>query len=43
LGAWPKQNEWLLMYPVHGHLSHLEQTGLAKMERSEGLSRWRLV
>lgn len=43
LGAWPKQNEWLLMYPVHGHLSHLEQIGLAKMERSEGLSRWRLV
>jgi glyoxylase-like metal-dependent hydrolase (beta-lactamase superfamily II) len=27
LGAWPLTNKWLLMYPLHGHLSLLEQQG----------------
>jgi glyoxylase-like metal-dependent hydrolase (beta-lactamase superfamily II) len=27
LGGWPINNEWLLMYPMHGHLSLLEQQG----------------
>ncbi len=32
LGSWPQQNQWLLMYPVHGHLtsrSWVLQTKLA--------------
>ena len=33
LGRWPEQNEWLLMYPVHGHLLRLEQMGLARQIR----------
>ncbi len=41
LGSWPVQNEWLLMYPVHGHLAHLVQLGLAQQKRGEGgLVRW---
>jgi len=27
LGTWPETNLWLLMYPLHGHLMHLEQQG----------------
>jgi len=27
LGRWPSANQWLLMYPLHGHLAHLEETG----------------
>jgi glyoxylase-like metal-dependent hydrolase (beta-lactamase superfamily II) len=27
LGRWPAANKWLLMYPLHGHLAHLEETG----------------
>ena len=27
LGGWPAANKWLLMYPLHGHLAHLEETG----------------
>jgi hypothetical protein len=27
LGAWPLTNQWLLMYPMHGHLLLLEQQG----------------
>jgi glyoxylase-like metal-dependent hydrolase (beta-lactamase superfamily II) len=41
MGSWPAQNQWLLMYPVHGHLAHLEQLGVAKQTRSEeGRVRW---
>jgi glyoxylase-like metal-dependent hydrolase (beta-lactamase superfamily II) len=41
LGHWPKENQWLLMYPVHGHLSYLEQSGIIKQDRSTGAVRWR--
>jgi glyoxylase-like metal-dependent hydrolase (beta-lactamase superfamily II) len=27
LGGWPSTNQWLLMYPMHGHLLLLEQQG----------------
>jgi glyoxylase-like metal-dependent hydrolase (beta-lactamase superfamily II) len=27
LGRFPENNRWLLMYPLYGHLSHLEQLG----------------
>jgi glyoxylase-like metal-dependent hydrolase (beta-lactamase superfamily II) len=27
LGTWPLSNQWLLMYPLHGHLLLLEQQG----------------
>jgi glyoxylase-like metal-dependent hydrolase (beta-lactamase superfamily II) len=41
LGNWPQQNQWLLMYPMHGHLAHLEQLGMARQRRGEdGLIRW---
>ena len=43
MGAWPKQNEWLLMYPIHGHLALLEQLGVAKRSRVAGEpARWHL-
>jgi glyoxylase-like metal-dependent hydrolase (beta-lactamase superfamily II) len=41
MGTWPPQNEWLLMYPVHGHLAHLEELGIARRTGEEGgLVRW---
>lgn len=44
MGTWPSQNHWLLMYPIHGHLSHLEQLGVARQERgNDGRVRWRAV
>jgi glyoxylase-like metal-dependent hydrolase (beta-lactamase superfamily II) len=30
LGGWPLNNQWLLMYPMHGHLLLLEQQGRVK-------------
>jgi len=35
MGNWPLQNEWLLMYPVYGHLALLEQRGVARQEKQE--------
>jgi glyoxylase-like metal-dependent hydrolase (beta-lactamase superfamily II) len=44
MGKWPAQNEWLLMYPVYGHLAHLEELGTARQTRGEdGLTRWQMV
>jgi glyoxylase-like metal-dependent hydrolase (beta-lactamase superfamily II) len=44
LGKWPPQNEWLLMYPVHGHLAHLEELGVVRRIVGEGGPvRWALV
>jgi len=44
MGTWPKENEWLLMFPVHGHLSQLEQLGITKQtSRQGGKVRWHLV
>jgi glyoxylase-like metal-dependent hydrolase (beta-lactamase superfamily II) len=41
LGTWPAQNEWLLMYPLHGHLALLEELGMARRTRGkDGLVRW---
>ncbi|SRR5581483_1413264 len=34
LGEWPETNRWLLMYPLHGHLSHLEQQGVVRRVQS---------
>jgi glyoxylase-like metal-dependent hydrolase (beta-lactamase superfamily II) len=43
LGNWPKENQWLLMYPIHGHLSHLEQSGVVAQERGSDAIRWRMI
>jgi len=43
LGAWPMNNQWLLMYPLHGHLSHLEQQGRVTKLRSEGRVQWKIA
>jgi glyoxylase-like metal-dependent hydrolase (beta-lactamase superfamily II) len=44
MGTWPSQNRWLLMYPIHGHLSHLEQLGIARREgQPNGPIRWKAV
>lgn len=41
LGRWPAANQWLLMYPLHGHLAHLEETGEAVRVRDGSQVRWR--
>jgi glyoxylase-like metal-dependent hydrolase (beta-lactamase superfamily II) len=43
LGSWPASNQWLLMYPMHGHLLYLEQQGLIKRVSGEGLVRWKIA
>jgi glyoxylase-like metal-dependent hydrolase (beta-lactamase superfamily II) len=43
LGDWPANNRWLLMYPFHGHLSHLEQQGIATQIRENGHTVWKPV
>jgi glyoxylase-like metal-dependent hydrolase (beta-lactamase superfamily II) len=43
LGNWPANNRWLLMYPLHGHLAHLEQQGVVKQVRDGGAVRWMAV
>jgi glyoxylase-like metal-dependent hydrolase (beta-lactamase superfamily II) len=43
LGQWPATNRWLLMYPLHGHLSHLEQQGLLQRSRDGKFERWKAV
>lgn len=42
LGSWPENNRWLLMYPLHGHLTLLEQQGTIKRIKSAGHVRWAL-
>ncbi|MGA7633159.1 MAG: MBL fold metallo-hydrolase [Terriglobales bacterium] len=43
LGAWPANNQWLLMYPLHGHLLHLEQQGRLTKLRGEGHVQWKIA
>jgi glyoxylase-like metal-dependent hydrolase (beta-lactamase superfamily II) len=43
LGTWPAANQWLLMYPLHGHLAHLEETGKASRSRGAEHVVWKLV
>ena len=43
LGSWPVNNRWLLMYPLHGHLTHLEQTGEVTRTRHGVPILWKLV
>jgi glyoxylase-like metal-dependent hydrolase (beta-lactamase superfamily II) len=43
LGTWPANNQWLLMYPMHGHLLYLEQLGTVKKIRSGSETRWKLA
>ena len=40
LGEWPATNRWLLMYPLHGHLTHLQQQGVVKQVRNGADTRW---
>ena len=41
LGKWPENNRWLLMYPLHGHLSHLENVGVVTKIKTENCVRWK--
>jgi glyoxylase-like metal-dependent hydrolase (beta-lactamase superfamily II) len=43
LGNWPTTNQWLLMYPLHGHLLHLEQQGAVTRIKGEPYSRWKIA
>jgi glyoxylase-like metal-dependent hydrolase (beta-lactamase superfamily II) len=43
MGNWPSNNQWLLMYPLYGHLLHLEQLGVTKKLKGEGHTRWKLA
>jgi glyoxylase-like metal-dependent hydrolase (beta-lactamase superfamily II) len=50
LGTWPLSNQWLLMYPMHGHLSLLEQQGRVKKVPGKALAgkekenvRWKIA
>jgi glyoxylase-like metal-dependent hydrolase (beta-lactamase superfamily II) len=42
LGSWPLNNSWLLMYPLHGHLLHLEQQGRVTRLAAEGHVQWKI-
>lgn len=42
LGNWPASNRWLLMYPLHGHLAYLEETGEAVRSRPGEHVVWKL-
>ena len=43
LGEWPENNRWLLMYPLHGHLSLMESNGEIQRVPDERPTRWKLV
>jgi glyoxylase-like metal-dependent hydrolase (beta-lactamase superfamily II) len=43
LGAWPLSNQWLLMYPLHGHLLHLEQQGRVKRFKEQEHVQWKIA
>jgi glyoxylase-like metal-dependent hydrolase (beta-lactamase superfamily II) len=43
LGRWPEANRWLLMYPLHDHLTHLEQNGEAVQIREGGRIKWKMI
>jgi glyoxylase-like metal-dependent hydrolase (beta-lactamase superfamily II) len=42
LGNWPSGNRWLLMYPMHGHLTYLGLQGAVKKSKSKGDTVWAL-
>lgn len=42
LGDWPENNRWLLMYPLHGHLSLMESNGEVERITGKGHVRWKL-
>ena len=41
LGKWPASNQWLLMYPLHGHMAHLEEIGQAVRVHNGGHVKWK--
>ena len=43
LGRWPAANQWLLMYPLHGHLAHLEETGEVVRVHDGEHVRWKMT
>lgn len=43
LGAWPLTNQWLLMYPLHGHLLQLEQQGRVTRFAGREHVQWKLA
>lgn len=43
LGNWPAGNRWLLMYPLHGHLLHLEQQGAVTRIKGQEHSLWKMA
>jgi glyoxylase-like metal-dependent hydrolase (beta-lactamase superfamily II) len=43
LGAWPLTNQWLLMYPLHGHFAHLQQQGKVKRIGGAGNVKWKIA
>jgi glyoxylase-like metal-dependent hydrolase (beta-lactamase superfamily II) len=43
LGRFPEGNRWLLMYPLYGHLSHLESIGEAVRVHCGEHVRWKAV
>jgi glyoxylase-like metal-dependent hydrolase (beta-lactamase superfamily II) len=43
LGKWPAANQWLLMYPLHGHLVYLEETGEVVRIHDGEYVNWKLI
>jgi glyoxylase-like metal-dependent hydrolase (beta-lactamase superfamily II) len=45
LGGWPLSSQWLLMYPLHGHLLLLEQQGRVKKYpgKENHHARWKIA
>jgi glyoxylase-like metal-dependent hydrolase (beta-lactamase superfamily II) len=43
LGGWPSSNQWLLMYPLHGHLLLLEQQGRVTRFTGKEHVQWKIA
>jgi glyoxylase-like metal-dependent hydrolase (beta-lactamase superfamily II) len=43
LGGWPLNNQWLLMYPLQGHLLLLEQQGRVIRVGGNGKVQWKIT
>ena len=43
LGGWPVGNQWLLMYPLHGHLLLLEQQGRVTRFAGKEHVQWKIA
>jgi glyoxylase-like metal-dependent hydrolase (beta-lactamase superfamily II) len=43
LGSWPAGNQWLLMYPLHGHLLLLEQQGRVTKVAGKPHTHWKVA